>query len=124
MSPHFAALLVAGFVAGLVLAVGHYAIGRALEAKPLSDDKHTWKDRTGRPMLHPVLNYMYGTVTLLSAWTGWALYCGFSWFLALSPWAIAIAAGACDMATYLLDTWVESRKTERENDARKPAGDD
>jgi len=89
----------AGFVAGLVLAVGHYAIHRI---------------RRGRPA-HPIANYVYGTLTLFGAFSGWAALVRPTWPLAIAGYAaIMCVAGAFDAGCYVLDALADRKPEQME----------
>ena len=86
--------LLAGFVAGLVLAVGHYAIDRARRSRPI----------------HRVAAYVYGTLTLNGAYSAWLLLAWPATIYAVAGlWIITVVAGAADVACYALDAWVRAQ---------------
>jgi hypothetical protein len=96
--------LLAGFAAGLILAVGHYAIDRV---------------RRGRPM-HRVAAYVYGVLTLNGTYTAWLLLARPTTLYALAGlWLITLLAGAADVACYALDTWVQAQADRAELEARR-----
>ncbi|HET20331.1 MAG TPA: hypothetical protein ENO16_06965 [Chromatiales bacterium] len=96
--------LLAGVVAGLILAVGHYAIDKA---------------RRGRPMPR-VAAYVYGVLTLNGAYSVWlALARPVLLYAILGLWLITVLAGAADVACYGLDTWVQAQTDHAELEERR-----
>lgn len=95
-----------GIIAGLSMAVLHYAIDRARGGDPMP---RIWAYITGVLILH--LSY--------SAWLLWSAP-PLGYALA-GLWIIAVLAGAADIACYALDAWVEKRVDRAELEARREA---
>ncbi len=94
--------LLAGFVAALVLVVGHYMI------------RHL---RRGR-RVHVLWLYVYGTTTVNGCYSAWLLLVRPALLPALAGlWIVTVLAGGADMLSHLLDRlipWPQSDQAELE----------